>query len=58
MNTSCGDIELSDESCKITTNNSIYEYIFGDFGLDALAKQELCINILGQISLEDKAQEN
>ena len=51
MNTSCGDIEISEDGCEITTEHSIYKYEFGDFGLDELAKQELCLNILGQHSL-------
>ena len=53
MNTSCGNIDISDDGCEITTENSIYEYAFGDFDLDELAKTELCTNILGQTSLEE-----
>lgn len=51
MNTSCGNIEISDDGCEITTERSIYKYAFGDFGLDELAKQELCLNVFGKPSL-------
>ena len=46
MRTSCGDMAISDDGCRITTERSIYEYEFGDFGFDELAKTELCINVL------------
>lgn len=51
MSTSCGDIEISDDGCEITTEHSIYKYEFGDFGLDVLAKKEICLNVIGQPSL-------
>ena len=51
LRTSCGDIKISDDGCEITTTRSIYKYAFGDFGLNELTKQELCLNVFGEPSL-------
>ena len=46
MHTSCGGLSMSNDGCEIITDSSIYEYAFGDFGLDESAKEELLINYI------------
>lgn len=53
ITTSLGELEMSEDGCKLTTKNSIYFFKFGDFGLSELDKIELKLSVLGKSSLND-----
>jgi hypothetical protein len=41
------DVETMKECCVMTSQDSIYEFIYGDFGLGEMEKKELKLNVMG-----------